>query len=182
MSDPTIYPVNYPDRPSAPASVARPGPAGWIAPLALVISLLAAGAAGWALLKPSPTPAATVGDASAGADPKGEACSAFKIVSTAVSRYTNVQLPDDLGVAKPGTQEAIAANARLAMTGGSTYLLRNLSPNAPSELADNVRSFASTLDTIGMKLLTGLPNDNPEMVTLLQSAETSNKKIAELCR
>lgn len=182
MSDPTIYPVNYPDRPSAPASVARPGPAGWIAPLALVISLIAAGAAGWALLKPSPTPVATVGDVSAGADPKGEACSAFKIVSTAVSRYTNVQLPDDLGVAKPGTQEAIAANARLAMTGGSTYLLRNLSPNSPSELADNVRSFAATLDTIGMKLLTGLPNDNPEMVTLLQSAETSNKKIAELCR
>jgi hypothetical protein len=49
-------------------------------------------------------------------------------------------------------------------------------------LADNVRSFAGTLDTIGMKLLTGVPNDNPELVTLLQSAETSNKKIAELCR
>jgi hypothetical protein len=182
MSEPTSYPVNYPDLPSAHSSVARPGPAGWIAPLALVISLLAVGAAGWAVFKPSPSPGATDTVASDSADPKGEACSAFKIVSTAVSRYTNVRIPDDLGVAKPGTQEAIAANARLAMTGGSTYLLRNLPPNSPSELADNVRSFAGTLDTIGMKLLTGLPNDNPEMVTLLQSAETSNKKIAELCR
>jgi len=182
MSEPTSYPPNYPDLPSAPVSAARRGQPGWIAPLALVISLLAAGAAGWALLKPSPTPVAADAGVSAGADPKVEACSAFTTVSTAVSRYTNVQLPDDLGVAKPGTQEAIAANARLAMTGGSTYLLRNLSPNTEAELADNIRSFADTLDTIGMKLLTGLPNDNPELVTLLQSAETSNKKIAELCK
>ena len=182
MSEPTSYPVNYPDLPSAPTAHRRSGPAGWIAPLALVISLLAAGAAGWTLLKPGPAPGATVTDVSDSADPKGEACSAFKIVSTAVSRYTNVRLPDNLGVAEPGTQEAIAANARLAMTGGSTYLLRNLAPNSPSELADNVRSFAGTLDTIGMKLLTGIPNDNPEMVSLLQSAETSNKKIAELCK
>jgi hypothetical protein len=182
MSEPLTDPVNYPDLPTAPAPVARRGPAAWIAPLALVISLLAAGAAGWALLKPVPTPSATDAGVSAGADPKGEVCSAFTIVSTAVTRYTNVTLPDDLGPALPGTQEAIAANARLAMTGGSTYLLRNLSPNTPPELADNVRSFAGTLDTIGMKLLTGIPNDNPELVTLLQSAETSNKKIADLCK
>jgi len=182
MSEPTSNPVNYPDLPSAPASAARPGPAAWIAPLALMISLLAAGAAGWALFKPSPTPLATDAGASTATDPKGEVCSAFTIVSTAVTRYTNVQLPNDLGVATPGTQEAIAANARLAMTGGSTYLLRNLAPNTTPELADNVRSFADTLDTIGMKLLTGIPNDNPELVTLLQSAETSNKKIAELCK
>jgi hypothetical protein len=182
MSEPTSDPVNYPDLPSAPVSTARPGTAAWIAPLALVVSLLAAGAAGWALFKPSPTPPATDADVSTVADPKGEVCSAFKIVSTAVTRYTNVTLPDNLGPALPGTQEAIAANARLAMTGGSTYLLRNLAPNTPPELADNVRRFAGTLDTIGMKLLTGIPNDNPELVTSLQSAETSNKKIAELCK
>ena len=182
MSEPTIHAENYPDLPSAPAPVARSGPAAWIAPLALVISLLAAGAAGWALFKPVSTPSATDAGASTVADPKGEVCSAFKIVSTAVTRYTNVTLPDNLGPARPGTQEAIAANARLAMTGGSTYLLRNLAPNTPPELADNVRSFAGTLDTIGMKLLTGIPNDNPELVTSLQSAETSNKKIAELCK
>jgi hypothetical protein len=182
MSEPTIYPENYPDLPSAPAPVSRSGPGRWIAPLALVISLLAAGAAGWALFKPAPTAGSMDAGASTVADPKGEVCSAFKTVSTAVSRYTNVQLPDNLGVAMPGTQEAIAANARLAMTGGSTYLLRNLAPNTAPELADNVRSFAGTLDTIGMKLLTGIPNDNPELVTLLQSAETSNKKIVELCK
>jgi hypothetical protein len=182
MSEPTSDPVNYPELPSSHASASRSGPAAWIAPLALVISLLAAGAAGWALFKPVPTPSATDAGASTVADPKGEVCSAFKIVSTAVTRYTNVQLPDDLGPALPGTQEAIAANARLAMTGGSTYLLRNLAPNTPPELAGNVRSFAGTLDTIGMKLLTGIPNDNPELVTSLQSAETSNKKIAELCK
>ena len=68
------------------------------------------------------------------------------------------------------------------MTGGSTYLLRSLSPDTPAELADNVRTFAGTLDTIGMKLLTGMPNTDPGLVTMLQSAEASNKKIAELCK
>ena len=68
------------------------------------------------------------------------------------------------------------------MAGGSTYLLRNLAPNAPSELAESVRTFANTLDTVGMKLLTGMSNTDPEMVTLLQSADNSNKKIAELCK
>jgi hypothetical protein len=134
------------------------------------------------VFKPVATHSATDAGASTSADPKGDVCSAFKTVSTAVTRYTNVTLPDNLGPALPGTQEAIAANARLAMTGGSSYLLRSLSPDTPAELADNVRTFAGTLDTIGMKLLTGMPNTDPGLVTMLQSAEASNKKIAELCK
>ena len=134
------------------------------------------------MFKPVATHSATDAGASTSADPKGDVCSAFKTVSTAVTRYTNVTLPDNLGPALPGTQEAIAANARLAMTGGSTYLLRSLSPDTPAELADNVRTFAGTLDTIGMKLLTGMPNTDPGLVTMLQSAEASNKKITELCK
>ena len=182
MSEPTSHPVNYPDLPSAPAPAARRGQAGWIAPLSLAVSLLAAGEAGWSVVKPVATHSATDAGASTSADPKGDVCSAFKTVSAAVARYTHVSLPDNLGVALPGTQEAIAANARLAMAGGSTYLLRNLAPNAPSELAESVRTFANTLDTVGMKLLTGMSNTDPEMVTLLQSADNSNKKIAELCK
>jgi hypothetical protein len=43
--------------------------------------------------------------------------------------------------------------ARLAMSGGSAYLLRNLPSNAEPDLSSEVRSFAGTLDTIAMKLL-----------------------------
>ena len=52
-------------------------------------------------------------------DPKGQVCSAFFTVSEAVYRYTNVNLPADLGAALPAAQEAVAANARLAAGEGS---------------------------------------------------------------
>ena len=168
------------DRPVAHhgQGASRPGPAGWIAPLALVISLLAAGAAGWALLKP----ATTADTSAASADPKGQVCTAFKTVSTGVFRYSHADPAGEPGLALAAAQEAVAANARLAMSGGSTYLLRNLSSNTPIELADTVRSFAGTLDTVAMKLLSGIPNTDPAMVDLLKSTDDSSKKITELCK
>ena len=159
-------------------SASRPGPAGWIAPLALVISLLAAGAAGWTLLKPA-TPADT---SAASADPKGEVCTAFKTVSTGIFRYSHADPNGEPGLALAAAQEAVAANARLAMSGGATYLLRNLSSNTPTELADAVRGFAGTIDTVAMKLLSGIPNSDPAMVDLLKSTDESSKKITELCK
>ena len=176
MSETSPSPHDHPVSHSSHATTSRPGTAGWIAPLALVISLLAAGAAGWALLKPAPA-ADTVS-----ADPKGQVCTAFKTVSDAVYRYSHADPTGEPGLALAAAQEAVAANARLAMSGGATYLLRNLSSNAPAELAENVRSFAGTLDTVAMKLLSGTPNTTPEMVNLLQSTEQSSKKITELCK
>jgi hypothetical protein len=176
MSEPTAFPTDYPDAYPAPAVVHQP--ARWIAPLALVVSLLAAGAAGWALAKPAPqAPAVNVSS-----DPKGQVCSAFTTVSKAVYRYTNVSLPADLGAALPAAQEAVAANARLAMSGGSAYLLRNLPSNAAADLAQEIRDFAGTLDTIAMKLLAGVPDKDPELTGLLKSADQANTKIAGLCK
>ena len=178
MSEPKTYPAAPP--------VSRPRTAGWIAPLALVISLLAAGTAGWAAFKPAPEPApaaAPVADTSNdSANPTGQICDAFGTVSDAVFRYSHANPTGEPGVALAAAQEAIAANARLAMSGGSTYLLRNLSSNTPAELADSVRSFASTLDTIAMRLLAGVPDDNPDMVNLLKTADESGKKVSGLCK
>jgi hypothetical protein len=188
MSEPTPQPAGYPRA----REVSRTRTACWIAPLALVVSLLAAGAAGWAAFKPMPAaaptpaaaPAADTSNAAAnsGADPKAQVCGAFSTVSAAVFRYSHADPTGDPGVALAAAQEAIAANARLAMSGGSTYLLRNLSSAAPADLAVNIRSFAGSLDTIAMKLLAGTPEDNPDLVGLLQSADQSNKKITELCK
>jgi len=178
MPEPTSDPDKNPFPHSAHAKASRPGSTGWIAPLALVISLLAAGTAGWALLKP-----ATAADTSTvSADPKGQVCTAFKTVSTAVFRYSHADPSGEPGLALAAAQEAVAANARLAMSGGATYLLRNLSSNTPVDLADTVRSFAGTLDTVAMDLLSGTPNTAPEMVDLLKSTDESSKKIAELCK
>ena len=55
----------------------------WVAPLALVIALIAAAGAGWALFRPAHAGTTTTAEAPAG-DAKANACSAFKTVSTAV--------------------------------------------------------------------------------------------------
>jgi hypothetical protein len=181
MSEPTDFPAERPEAYPAPVTADRRGR--WIAPLALVISLLAAGAAGWTLARPAPHADAPQADApNISSDPKGQVCSAFSTVGAAVYRYTNVTLPADLGPTLPAAQEAIAANARLAMAGGSAYLLRNLPPNAAADLSSEVRDFAGTLDTIAMKLLAGVPDTDPELKNLLKSADDANKRIAELCK
>lgn len=160
-----------------PVQVSRPAPAGWIAPVALVLSLLAAVAAGWSLLKP-----AAAGGNAAADDPKGQVCKAFKTVSDAVYLRTNQAPAPNLGPVTPVAVDAIAANARLAMAGGASYLLNTLPSNAPADLAKEVRSFAGNLDNIAMNALAGIANDRPEQAGLLKSAEEANKKIVELCK
>jgi len=168
MSEPPYY----------PAPVAQPSAARWIAPLALVIALLAAGAAGWSLLKPEPKAEVT----GAVADPQAEVCGAFKTVSDAVSLRTNITPPADLGPVTAFATEAIAANARLAMAGGAAYLLDNLPTNTPAELAGDVRSLADDLNSIAMNALAGVSNDTPGQSARLRSAEATSKKIAALCK
>lgn len=150
----------------------------WIAPTALVISLLAAAAAGWSLFKPAPSADA----AGSVADPKAQVCTAFNTVSKAVSIQTKRAPGPDLGPVTPVAAEAIAANARLAMSGGASYLLEQLPPNAPKELAEQVRSFASDLNGLSVNALAGIPNDQEPQAGLLRSAEDTNKKIVELCK
>ncbi|HPY24337.1 MAG: hypothetical protein QG655_964 [Actinomycetota bacterium] len=182
MTEPAPSPTD-PSLPGTPlAEVSRvpfhvePKSPRWIAPTALVISLLAAAGAGWALFKPAPTPAGTI------SDPKAHVCSVFETVSTAVSIQTKRAPGPDLGPVAPVAAEAIAANARLAMSAGASYLLDELPPNAPKELADQVRSFAGDLNGLAVNALAGIPNDKEPQAGLLRSAEETNKKIVELCK
>lgn len=172
MSEPTAE-VNDASRAShRPAR--QPGSSSrWIALVALVISLIAAGAAGWALLRPA-TPSAAPAAAPQSGDPKTTACEAYRTVSSAVSLQTH---------ADAGTEvQGVAANARLAMSGGATYLLAHLNPGTPTELADTIRSFATGLQDISMNALAGVSNDQPAQAERLRNAEAANSKIAELCK
>jgi hypothetical protein len=149
---------------------------GWIAPLALVVALIAAGLGGWALLRPAPkapTPDATPQQQQPG-DPKTNACAAWKTVSSAILLQTH---------ADPGAEvQGVAANARLAMSGGATYLLAHLNPGTPTDLSDAIRSFATGLQEISINALAGVPNSEPAQTERLRSAEATNTKIAELCK
>ncbi|AQT79260.1 hypothetical protein B1R94_08245 [Mycolicibacterium litorale] len=148
----------------------------WIAPTALLVSLIAAAAAGWALLKPSP-PAAAPAPESQGVYTKATTCSAFQTVSTAVSLQTH----GDPG-ADPAAIQGVAANARLAMSAGATYLLAHLDSATPADLAEAVRTFASGLQDISMYALAGVPNSDEQQSARLRDAEAANNRIAELCK
>lgn len=145
----------------------------WIAVTALVISLIAAGAAGWALLRPAPS-SPTTPAASQSGDPKANACAAYRTVSSAVSLQSHTNAGAEV--------QGVAANARLAMSGGASYLLAHLNPGTPADLADAIRSFATGLQDISMNALAGVANAEPAQADRLRNAESVNTRIADLCK
>ena len=104
-------------------------------------------------------------------------CGAFDTVRNAVSLQTNA----DLG-ADPVAVQAVAANARLATLGGGQYLLTQLSDATPSDLSESVRSFANTLQNIGIGQLAGSPANDPAQVERLNAAQDDAARISELCQ
>lgn len=161
--------------PSAGSGPSGTGPARWLAAVSTVISLLAAGTAGWALLKPAPVPE-PVGNPAA-ADPKAAACDAFVLVSKGVAIQTRKDLGPD-----PAAREAVAANARLSMAGGAAYLRDTVPSNTPPELADPLRMFAEQLQTISQYYLAGQVNEDPDQAARLTAADETTKKLIELCK
>jgi hypothetical protein len=162
-----------PERTAQSTHAQSPSSPRWIAVAALVIAVIAAGAAGWALLRPAPSSPAPAAASQSG-DPKANACAAYKTVSSAVSLQSH---------ADPGTElQGVAANARLAMSGGATYLLAHLNPGTPADLADAIRSFATGLQDISMNALAGVANTDPAQADRLHNAETVNTRIADICK
>lgn len=149
-----------------------------IAPVALVVALVAVGLAVFGLFRPSAGPAdaapAAV-DASAEPGSKADVCSAFQTVRSAVSIQTHATSEGPAGA------QAVAANARLSMLGGGAYLLERTGPATPPELADAIQKFAGGLQDIAMHSLTGIGNDDPQQAERLRNADAANKSIADIC-
>ncbi|BBY59910.1 hypothetical protein [Mycolicibacterium sarraceniae] len=171
MSEPTTA-AHEPPSPSRPPRKSGSSPR-WIAPVALVIAVIAAAAAGWAVLRPAPKPPAAPAPSLSG-DPKASACDAYRTVTSAVQLQTH---------ADGGTEvQGVAANARLAMSGGATYLLAHLSPATPADLAGAIRDFATGLQDISMNALAGVANSDPTQAERLRNAEAVNSRLADLCK
>src|SRR4051794_12696842 len=101
MSNSSETSVPHADAASAQTTFSR-----WIAPAALLVAVVAAVLAIWALTS-SPSKAPEV---QTSGESKLRACTAFNTVSKAVSLQTHA----DLGP-EPTSQAAVAANARLSM-------------------------------------------------------------------
>ncbi|WKG04193.1 hypothetical protein [Mycolicibacterium sp. HK-90] len=151
-----------------------------VAIVALVAALAASGVAITALLD---KPEASDNAAAAPPPPSEQVsaartrtCDNFRKVASGVAIQTHTQ-PED----NPTSGQAVAANARLSMLGGGTYLLDNIDPAAPGDLNDAVKSFAGTLQTVAVNALAGIGNDAPDQATLLQKAQAETERIEALC-
>jgi hypothetical protein len=138
--------------------------------LAIAITAVAGAVAAWLL----PPPKHFSGQESAQA--KTNVCTTYAVVRRAVSQGTPNPRPDD-----PVAQEAVAANVRLAMIGGSSYLREALDaePAAPADLRDAVKSMASTLDKLGFAFL--LRADGSVKQPLAQTFHSEIAKINQMC-
>lgn len=173
MSEPT------PEAPPARVPVEASGSARWMAPVALVISLLAAAGAGWALSKPAPAlpaPGAFAANPVA-ADPKADACRSVKLVVEGVSLQSQTNLGTD-----PVALETVAANTRLAMTGGASYLRDTIPSNTPAELAGPITTLANQLQDAAAHYFVGQTSNLPEQADRLKAAADTTAKLAELCK
>ena len=165
---------------ATPVTVSNPGPARWMAPAALVLSLLAAGAAGWSLFKPAPAPkepAAVIFSGPKADNPKDAACKAADLVAGGVMRQSQVNLGPE-----PAALETVAANTRLAMTGGAVYLRDTVPVNTPPELAEPIAALSQQLQDAAQHFFVGQTSSDPQQNARLTAAAESTKKIAELCK
>ena len=145
-----------------------------LAPIAVVLAVVAIGVAVWALMS-VPKPTATVQDQLTG-DPKARVCNAGQLVAMAVQLQTNANVGTE-----PAAVEAVAGNARLSMVGGGEYLLGQIGADTPEELADTARLFGTTLQAIGMNALAGMDNADQAQADRIQVAETNRNKLNQLC-
>lgn len=148
--------------------------------LALVVAIVAAGLAVWALMKGPSNEEGQVFTGTTTDDPKGSICEAFNVIRNGVQINTNLAAPG--GAEDVTGSMAVAANARLALYDGGQYLLARLQPGTPPELADAVRKFANNLMDIGARSTSGIPNSDPGQAARLKEADEANTKITELCK
>jgi hypothetical protein len=139
----------------------------WLTYAALVIAVIAAVLAGLAYFHPKHTAAAP----QQGGDAKANVCSAYQATRKAVVINTHLESQN------PDLQLAIAANARLALIGGGTYLRDRLEANtaAPSDLANAANSLADTVEQLGINYLIQAP---PEVQDPVRN--NLNNQLAQL--
>ncbi len=146
----------------------------WVAPTALVVAVVAVALAAWGLVRSN-----SLGDGprASGDEAKTKICEAFDLVRAAVSLQTNADLgPERVAV------EAVAANARLATLGGGQFLLARLDETVPSELGDEMRTFANELEYIGMGQLAGAAAADPVQKNRMSNAQATADRVLELCK
>jgi hypothetical protein len=146
---------------------------GWLVYAALAIAVIAAVLAALAYFHPAHKDAAA---AQQGGDAKANVCSAYKAAHRSVVINTHLQSPN------PDLQLAIAANARLALIGGGSYLQDRLAANtaAPTDVANAANSFANTVQQLGINYMTDARADVQD--PLRHELDSQITQLDKLCK
>lgn len=143
------------------------------AALAIAVIAAAAAIAAWVHLGTSQS-----FSAQQSAQAKTNVCSAWAPVRKSVWVGTPNPHPGD-----PVAQLSVAANVRLAMLGGGSYLKETLAaePAAPADLANAVNSVANTLQRMGVNYLAR--NESPAVIgPLRHDLDTQGAEVDKLCK
>ena len=145
----------------------------WPAYAALAIAVIAAALAALAYFHPAHNKA--TGAVQQSGDAKANVCSAYAAAHKAVVINTHLQSQN------PDVQLAIAANARLALLGGGSYLRDRLAANAaaPGDLANAANSFANSIQQLGVNYLTDAAPDVQN--ALRKDLDTQITQLDTLC-
>ena len=165
---------------SAPEHSHREHDSWWTSPrsiafAALAVAVIAAAAAIAAWLHPAGSHSYSDQQS---AQAKANVCAAFQPVHQAVWTGTPNPHPGD-----PVAQLAVAANVRLAMLGGGSYLRETLAaePATPADLAKAVTSMATTLQKMGINTLARTGNQAVQ-AQLKHDLDTEGAQVAGLCK
>lgn len=111
------------------------------------------------------------------ADAKADICSTYAKVRQAVLLNTDRILGDD-----PIAIFAVAANARIALFDGGTYLSTKLTeePATAPELAAAVRSLIDAYQRLTVDYLAEVPE--PDAHASLTAVDGASAKVAEMCQ
>lgn len=165
-----------------PAMVLR-NPSRWLSVVALVVALigLGVGIGGWFRPLPhnghaSPTPPSYTDQQVA--DAKADVCTAYNLSKNEVA--LNTHRPDFEG--DPVGSLAAATMKRLSIYAAGDYILNKLAaqPATPTELANSLRSLASSYEEYAMRALNDQPNETLDALRNAVDADIS--QIDGLCR
>lgn len=111
-------------------------------------------------------------------DAKKDVCAAALLARQAVAKNMHLKNPDP---ENPIAQLAVAANARLSLTGGAAYLRGRLDEDtaAPREVIDAARAMAGALEHLNVSYLVGQPNTDHEQ--LGRELDSRITELGKLC-
>ena len=115
-------------------------------------------------------------------DAKARACAAFELVRKGTTLQAQGGEPNAQPSDDPAMRKAQAANARLSLVAGASYLLSHLEPGAPQALAEGDSKLSTTLMDIGVNYLAGAKNADAPQAALLSEGDSDIASVAELCK